>query len=273
MRYSYHTHTVRCGHASGTEEEYAAAAEKNGLEVLGFSDHGPYVFPGGYYSGFRMRTEDARDYCLALDALRRKLREDGSQLRIAIGYELEYYPRHFRQTLDLLARSGAGLPGGGPAAPEYLILGQHYTVNEYDGEYSGAPTHSEATLASYVDSAVAGMETGCFTYMAHPDLLYYTGPEKIYELHMRRLIDAAEQTGVPLEINLLGLMEGRNYPRELFWSMAAESGCRVVLGCDSHQPRRVCDPEEIASGTAFALRFGLSVTDMLTLRDPLKGKV
>lgn len=34
MRVNYHTHTYRCGHAKGTEEEYVKAAIEGGLEVL-----------------------------------------------------------------------------------------------------------------------------------------------------------------------------------------------------------------------------------------------
>ena len=51
---NYHTHTPRCRHAQGTEEEYAQAAVNAGMEILGFSDHTPYWFPGDYYSHLRM---------------------------------------------------------------------------------------------------------------------------------------------------------------------------------------------------------------------------
>ena len=40
--YNYHTHTYRCGHARGKDEDYALAAIEAGYKVLGFSDHGPY---------------------------------------------------------------------------------------------------------------------------------------------------------------------------------------------------------------------------------------
>ena len=42
-----HTHTPRCRHASGTEEEYVRCALDAGLQTLGFSDHTPYPFPNG----------------------------------------------------------------------------------------------------------------------------------------------------------------------------------------------------------------------------------
>ena len=46
---SLHTHTFRCGHASGTEREYIENAIAAGFDTLGFSDHAPYVFRDGYY--------------------------------------------------------------------------------------------------------------------------------------------------------------------------------------------------------------------------------
>ena len=62
MKANYHTHTWRCNHAVGTEEGYVLAAIRAGMEILGFSDHTPYLFPGDYYSNFRMRPEQLPDY-------------------------------------------------------------------------------------------------------------------------------------------------------------------------------------------------------------------
>ena len=42
MKVNLHTHTYRCGHAEGTEEEYVLAAIENGYVKLGFSDHTPF---------------------------------------------------------------------------------------------------------------------------------------------------------------------------------------------------------------------------------------
>ena len=52
---NYHTHTPRCGHAIGSEEEYVRCALEAGFQILGFSDHTPYPFPQGHYSSFRMK--------------------------------------------------------------------------------------------------------------------------------------------------------------------------------------------------------------------------
>ena len=39
MKTNYHTHTTRCMHAVGSDEEYVLSAIKGGFQILGFSDH------------------------------------------------------------------------------------------------------------------------------------------------------------------------------------------------------------------------------------------
>ena len=61
---NYHTHTKRCGHAIGEDEEYVLRAIENGFDEIGFSDHAPMLFPDGcgYYSTFRMKPYEAEGY-------------------------------------------------------------------------------------------------------------------------------------------------------------------------------------------------------------------
>ena len=46
MLKNYHSHTARCGHAWGTDEEFIQAAIEAGFGVLGFSEHTPLAFLG-----------------------------------------------------------------------------------------------------------------------------------------------------------------------------------------------------------------------------------
>ena len=55
-RADLHTHTALCKHASGTPEEYLAAAQNAGLAYWGVSDHFPA--PAGYDAEFRMAQDD-----------------------------------------------------------------------------------------------------------------------------------------------------------------------------------------------------------------------
>ena len=86
MMYNYHTHTWRCRHADNNERAYNDNAVRAGFQVLGFSDHAPYLFPDGYYSTFRMYPDQAADYANTLVALREQYAD---QIQIKIGYEME----------------------------------------------------------------------------------------------------------------------------------------------------------------------------------------
>ena len=85
---NYHTHTWRCLHAAGTEREYVENAIKGGYKILGFSDHTPMPYPGGYVSNVKMRPDQLEDYVDTVLALREEYRKD---IEIHLGLEVEYY--------------------------------------------------------------------------------------------------------------------------------------------------------------------------------------
>ena len=64
---NYHTHTTRCHHASGNEEDFVLRAIENGLKIFGFSDHVPMPFPDGHQSGFRVRIEELEEGLLPMN--------------------------------------------------------------------------------------------------------------------------------------------------------------------------------------------------------------
>ncbi|MCR4588377.1 MAG: histidinol-phosphatase [Lachnospiraceae bacterium] len=230
MYANYHTHTYRCNHATGTEKEYVERAIEKGLKILGFSDHTPYPFPKEYHSGMRMRVDELPDYVRTVENLKDEYKSD---IEIHIGLEVEYYPRHFDELLKLVEDYPI----------EYFLLAQHHIGNEYDVEagYCGMPTHSDDKLRQYVRQAIEGMETGKFLYLAHPDLIAYEGDMDLYDEEMRRLCLAAREHDLPLELNFLGLTEGRNYPFKRFWNLASELEMDVIYGCDAHRVDRVME--------------------------------
>ena len=252
---NYHTHTFRCGHAEGSDEDYVRQAVRSGLQILGFSDHTPYVYFDAEPRSrpIRMTPEELPDYARSVRALAEQYRD---RIEIRLGVEAEYYPKYFLRLLELLRENGV----------EYMILGQHFLGNEIGEAYSGRPTLDRKLLERYVSQTIEAMETGLFSYFAHPDLLRYIGSGKTYGQEMRRLCRAALQADVPLEINLLGLRERRHYPNERFWRIAAEEGNPVILGCDAHGPEQLADTDSEKTARALAERLGLTVLDTLPLR-------
>ena len=246
MLTNYHTHTHRCRHAVGAEKEYIDCALQGGLKTLGFSDHTPYGFPGDYYSRFRMFPEQLNDYCATVLALKK---DYSDRIQIRLGLEVEYYPDLFPRLLEQLQ----DLP------VEYMLLGQHFIGNEINEPYSGNPTDSEAVLSAYCRQVMDAMQTGLFTYLAHPDLLWFVGEDAIYRKHMVQLCREAKSCGIPLEINGVGLRSGRNYPDLRFWELAGQEGCTVLFGCDAHAPHHVCDLESYAKAQKIASTCGLEL--------------
>ena len=54
MKYNYHTHTSRCFHAKGKDEEYVLAAIEAGFDEIGFADHTAWKFDTDFVSNMRM---------------------------------------------------------------------------------------------------------------------------------------------------------------------------------------------------------------------------
>lgn len=253
MTANYHTHTWRCNHAEPNEEEYVRHALKRGLKILGFSDHTPYPFPGDYYSSFRMRPELLQDYCCCISDLKSKY---SGKIQLEIGLEAEFYPKLFPDLLALLRGSSVS----------YLILGQHFINNETDGVYSVGPTTDETVLEQYCKQSMEAMQTGYFSYFAHPDLIHYVGDPKIYHKHMSRLFREAKNCGLPLELNFLGLSTGRYYPGRPFLEIAAEENCTIVFGCDAHQPEALSETETETEALALVEEYGLTVAKTVPLQ-------
>ena len=262
MLANYHTHTSRCHHASGMDEEYIQKAIAEGVKILGFSDHAPYLYPHGYNSYYKMTPEESTEYFSTITALRERYRD---KIEIHIGYEAEYYPDIWDATFEFWKNQ--------PMPPEYLILGQHFLEQEHDEKtrfHSSDGSDDPDVLKRYVDLVIAGINTGRFTYIAHPDLFGFYGSDDPYFEEMCRLMTEVKRVGIPLEINLLGLSEGRNYPSEKFWRFASEYSPKVIFGCDAHVPKRVAVAEEVTKALRFADKYHLEVLDVLTLKDPFR---
>lgn len=224
---NYHTHTARCRHASGEDREYVENAIAAGIKVLGFSDHAPMIFPTDkYYSTFRMFPKDVEGYVKSVNALKK---EYAGQIDIRLGYELEYYPQLFDKTIEFLNQFGY----------DYLILGQHFTDNEYESyaHYSGHKTKDIAIFDKYISQVLEGLKTGKYLYAAHPDLINFGGSEKVYLDKMTAFCQEIKRLGYPVEFNLLGFSEHRQYPNKKFWNIVSQVGNDVVIGFDAHSPK------------------------------------
>lgn len=250
---NYHSHTLRCNHAVGAESEYVEAALQRGLKIFGFSDHSPQYFPGGYCTSMRMRPYQLADYCASVLQLRQTY---GGRIQIPLGLEAEYYPGLWKELLPRIQDVGI----------EYLILGQHWIGDEIGEPGSSAPTDDENILRRYCHQVIEAMETGKFSYVAHPDVIHYIASPAIYRKHMKDLCRAAREMEIPLEMNLLGLSNGKHYPNQAFWEIASEEGCQIILGMDAHAPAHVLDLVPERRALEMIAELNLELLETVPLR-------
>ncbi len=236
---NFHTHTYHCQHATGTPSDYAREALKQGISVLGFSDHTPW--PDNIWNDvkIRMPLEELDDY---FDEIRQAQKEF-PQLTIHRGLECEYRPDLGSFAKEVFLDT--------PGRCEYLILGVHDFLN-VQGEWL-SPWHSKDSKA-YLDFArftVKALETGLYRFLAHPDLfLVGQGPWNAdAEEASRIIIQAAVDTNTPLEFNALGVRKRirpdaagvlrRPYTSTRFWEIAAQYPVRGIVSSDAHRPEDV----------------------------------
>jgi histidinol-phosphatase (PHP family) len=210
----------------GTDREYVETAIEAGYDLLGFADHCPWVYPDSFVSGIRMRASETDAYFDSLLSLRREYKKD---IQILIGFEAEYMPDLMEAQTEFLSQYPL----------DYMIQGQHFIGQENNENYAGRETGDAAKLSAYVDLCIEGAKTGKYLYLAHPDLIHFTGENDIYEKEMKRLCTAMKAIDMPLEMNVLGLATARNYPDGRFWKMAKETGNKVILGMDAHEPAQL----------------------------------
>ncbi len=251
---NYHTHTKRCMHATGEDREYVEAAIESGLKILGFSDHTPYPTGTGFISGMRMPLSAADGYFNSIMELKNEYKND---IKIYAGVEAEYFPEHFDKLVEFMKDYPL----------DYMILGHHFVPDEQFGMYVGAPFTDKKILDMYVENVIAGIKTGRYAYVAHPDLPNYQGSDKDEALKagFHKICKAAKENNVPLEINVLGHMRKIQYPSDRFFAIAGEYGNDVIIGMDIHNPKHFFEKEAVNDCIKLAEKYNLNLLEKLEL--------
>ena len=119
--YTLHSHTYRCGHATGDILDYVSLAVKNGYKIYGVSDH---VFLPGI-----TQIHTRGDYSL-LDEYIEKYQEAKekykNEIQMYLGFECEYSEAFVDYYKYLLKEKGF----------DYLICGQHYGFEKNKTAYT-----------------------------------------------------------------------------------------------------------------------------------------
>lgn len=287
---NYHTHTYRCGHAKGNEEDMIMAAIRNGIEELGLSDHIPLpryrlhllksvpsirslkslislvyaMIKNG--PNMRMPYKTIDEHLEIINELSEKYQKD---IKIYKGFEAEYLEEYLNYYQSLLLNNKI----------DYLILGNHFNQHCIHSCYYGKPNLSKRELYSYCNDVEKAIETNLFSYIAHPDLFMigYTHFDDDVKTVCQRICMKAKEYDIPLEINGGGMKRSLfsydgemlyQYPNARFWEIASEVGNKVVIGLDAHNPDDFNDVLYDQLKT-FAGELDLNLVDHFELK---KGK-
>lgn len=249
---NFHTHTYRCNHADGSEEDYVIEAIKNNFATLGVSDHGPY--PDDRL-GLRMKYTELPEYLSILEDLKIKYKD---KIKIFTGLEIEFDPKSMDYYNYLLNELRV----------EYLALGQH--VFSHNGEFCNSfELTNTGEYISYAKTIADAMETGFFKFLCHPDLIFLNNfpwddnCEKACDI----IIEAAKKHDFILELNANGLRRGIKsfcdgerypYPHNKFWEKVAKTNIKVLINSDCHSPSLLWD-EAMTQGYKLANDLGLNI--------------
>ena len=253
---NYHSHTPRCMHARGSEEEFALAAVQAGFEILGFADHTPWPYKSDFVANMRMRLDQLDGYVAAVRNVREKF---AGRLRVHLGLECEAFPEYFSWLRELRAEKGF----------DYFILGNHYDTNDETGGFYFGRCTEERQARRYMETTIAGMQSGLFIYLAHPDLFLNRYPRFDAEAKAvcREICAEAKRLNMPLEYNLLGARRNpgaraagcMGYTTREFWEIAAETGNRAIIGADAHAPEELNCAQSYRAARAFLESIGVKV--------------
>lgn len=233
-----HTHTFRCGHAVGHEEEYVKKAVALGLSAVAITDHIPFYWlpPEAHDPTLAMAPEELPAYVESVLALKETYR---GSIEVLLGIEADYVEGHEEKLADLLQRY-----------PFDVVLG---SVHWLDGLWVDAPSSVSlyrqgpakvhAIWEAYWQKLEKAIRSRLFDVMAHLDLPKKFGffPEKPFLELEARVVEALAATGTAVEVSTAGRRKpvGEDYPSPGLLQRLVAAGVPLVLSSDAHAPQEV----------------------------------
>jgi len=249
-----HIHTERCGHATGTVDDYVRAAVKRGLVGMAITEHLalPDEFdPHGHLS---MPACDLEDYLVEVDLTAQRYPE----ITVVTGLEADFLAGRQRETAAAIAQARERSDGA------RFVLGSVHFI----GEWAFDDPHNVSEwdvrdvddawiqyFALWCDAARSGM----FDCMAHPDLPKKFGHRPTFsttDLYAEAAA-AASESGVLVEVSTAGLRKpvAELYPAHNLLVAFRRAGVAITVGSDAHEPAEVGYMIETAYDAAAAAGY------------------
>jgi histidinol-phosphatase (PHP family) len=206
-------------------DEYIKEAIKKGIKIYGFADHAPMDFDKKYRMDFNQM--DIYENWI------KKLKNKYSQIKILVGYEVDFTPivdkRVLNRDVDYLIGSVHFLDNWGFDNPEFL---SEWEKRDVDDVYS-----------EYFDLIVKLAESKLFDIVGHLDLIkvFNFKPKQDIKILAKNAIEAIADNKMVVEINTSGIRKKVKefYPSIPLLEMIKQKNIDITFGCDAHNKTQV----------------------------------
>ena len=244
----YHTHTNRCGHASGTVEEYVESALSNNILEIGFSDHAP--LPESISDGYTMSASEVEPYIGSIEECRERYKD---RIAVRLGFEVDfplqgsfdkkYFSDH---RIDYLIGSCHFIDGWPFDHPDFI---EGYRGRDIDDIY-----------ASYYSVMESMAGSKLFDIMGHFEIIKKFGyrPKRDFGPAVEKIAKIMAAGGIAAEINTAGMIHPvrEMYPSDRIIQIFFNCSVPITIGSDAHKPEQVGNlfPEAIDKITRAGYR-------------------
>ncbi|MDC1107339.1 histidinol-phosphatase [Prolixibacteraceae bacterium] len=241
MIFDYHIHT-RYSDGTATHQEIIDRAIELGVEEIGFSDH------YGYYPNNWTTTEEVLSKMVE-EVLYYKKSQD--RINVLLGLEVDFYPDRIEETKAVLSKY-----------PFDYVMGSIHFIN--GDNFDSDPKHPiyskygiNRLYELYYENFVAGVESGMFNTMSHPDLIkkYNYYPTKDFKSLYRQVAKVLVEKSVMVEYNTSGYSRPCKdfFPSDEMTTIFIEEGVQFTIGSDTHKREHLLRNYRLAKDRLISL--------------------
>ncbi|WP_071396827.1 histidinol-phosphatase [Bacillus tuaregi] len=242
MKFDFHTHHDRCGHARGSIRDYIEAALDCGLSMIGIADHSPYfgMEEDQPYPHITMAKSEFPHYIKEVQQLKK---EYEGKIDVLLGIEADFFP----ESVDIYRRCFQPYPF------DYIIGSVHHVDGEsifHKTRWEGLSAEQKVkTKNAYYDLIEKSARSGMYEILGHIDAMkgFYPAFSTIQTNAVDKTLQIIAEQDVAIEVNTSGKTKdvGGWYPSYEILERALYFGVKVTFGSDAHDPERVGDDFEL----------------------------
>jgi histidinol-phosphatase (PHP family) len=241
MKFDFHTHHERCGHALGTIQDYIEQAIKHGMDMVGISDHSPFFGSDEDHPEPQTSMAKSEFSNYVNEVLRLKDRYK-DRIEVLLGVESDFFP----EPADIYQNIYRQYP------LDYIIGSVHVSNGISIFSRNRWNDLVEVDLVRekeiYNDLIRQSARSGMFDILGHIDCMKTNYPEfsNIITNAVEETLKVIAENDVAIEVNTSGKIKkcADWHPTIEILERAHFYGVKVTFGSDAHKAERVGDEWE-----------------------------